>query len=72
MSASVNDAAFWSCRAAEARSVAGQMSDELCRNTMFALAARYERLANRATEGNVFGAVPSMNKAIDWSRAWKR
>ena len=57
MSVSVNDAAFWSCRAAEARAAAGQMSDELCRNTMLALAARYERLAKRATGGDVFGPV---------------
>ena len=53
MSVSVNDAAFWSCRAAEARAAAGQMSDELSRNAMLALAARYERLANRATGGDV-------------------
>jgi len=47
---SARNAEFWSCRAAEARSVAIQMSDEQCRKTMLALAARYERLADRATD----------------------
>jgi hypothetical protein len=43
---SASDAAFWSCRAAETRAVAAQMTDPLSRTTMLALAARYERLAN--------------------------
>jgi hypothetical protein len=69
MQLSANDAAFWSCRAAEARSVATQMSDELCRNTMLALAARYERLANRAVGGDIFGRARTDAVAVERSRS---
>ena len=55
---SASDAAFWSCRAAETRAVAAQMTDPLSRTTMLALAARYERLANFIErDGDVFGRV---------------
>ena len=40
-----DDPAFWHGRAAEARAAATQMSDPLSRTAMFALVARYERLA---------------------------
>jgi hypothetical protein len=65
-------AEFWSCRAAEARAAAAQMSDELSRNAMLALAARYERLANRATGGDVFGANRSAGVDIERSRPLER
>ncbi len=44
---SVNDPDFWRGRAIEAGAVAARMSDELSRTAMIALAARYERIANR-------------------------
>ena len=69
MPASANDAAFWSCRAAEARALAARMTDPLSRTTMLALAARYERLANRvATEVGTFGLTGSMGLAVERSR----
>ena len=40
---------FWRARAFEARAVAARMSDELSRTAMLALAARYDRLANRVS-----------------------
>lgn len=56
MSPSAFDPAFWHSRAAEARSDAAQMSDPLSRRVMIALAARYERLAHRATmKRDIFG-----------------
>jgi hypothetical protein len=51
MSVSANDPTFWRGRATEARAVAAKMTDEFSRDTMLAVAARYERLAN------VFGAT---------------
>jgi hypothetical protein len=64
-----NDPAFWRGRAAEARAVAAQMSDPLSRSAMFALAARYERLANRmATGAGVFGSAGSVGLAVERSR----
>jgi hypothetical protein len=63
-----NDAAFWSCRAAEARAAAAQMTDPLCRTTMLALAARYERLANRATAGDVSRTGRGRGLAVERSR----
>jgi hypothetical protein len=51
MPMSADDAAYWSCRAAEARAIAAQMTDPLSRTAMLALAARYERLANRIEKG---------------------
>ena len=68
MPLSANDAAFWSCRAAEARAVAAAMSDELCRNAMLGLAARYERLAKRVTGGDVFGAAGSSGLTVERPR----
>ena len=57
-----DDPAFWHRRAAEARAAATQMSDPLSRTAMFALAARYERLANRIEVGdNIFNGVGSMD-----------
>jgi hypothetical protein len=46
-----DDPIFWRGRAAEARVAARQMNDTLARSAMLALAARYERLANRITRG---------------------
>ena len=69
MPSSANDAAFWSCRAAEARAVAAQMTDPLSRTAMLALAARYERLANRVAIGlDTFGKAESTGLAIERSR----
>ena len=51
MPSSVNHPAFWQGRAAEARTVATQMIDPLSRSAMLALAARYERLADRMLRG---------------------
>jgi hypothetical protein len=55
---SVQDPEFWRGRAIEARAVATGMSDELSRTTMLALAARYERLANRTARGIKVWAQP--------------
>jgi len=53
--------AFWQGRAAEARAAATQMSDQLSRTAMLALAARYERLANRIEAGdNILNSAGSM------------
>jgi len=53
---SIHDPAFWEGRAIEARETALRMSDELSRTAMLALAARYERIANRIVRGlNIFG-----------------
>ena len=53
---------FWHGRAAEARAAATQMSDPLSRTAMFALAARYERLANRIEVGdNIFNGAGSID-----------
>jgi hypothetical protein len=51
MSSSPTDPTYWQGRAAEARAAATQMTDQLARTTMLALAARYERLAKLATTG---------------------
>jgi hypothetical protein len=57
-----DDPAFWHGRAAEARAAATQMSDPLSRTAVFALAARYERLANRIEAGgNIFNGAGSMD-----------
>ena len=50
MLTSSNDPTFWWGRAVEVRAVAARMSDPLSRRTMLALAATYERLANRIGE----------------------
>ena len=56
MPSSAYDPAFWHSRAAEARSAAAQMSDPLSRRAMIAVAARYERLAERAAmKRDIFG-----------------
>jgi hypothetical protein len=55
MSPSPSDPAYWQSRAAEARVAATQMTDQLARTTMLALAARYERLAKLATTGTAPG-----------------
>ena len=53
-----NDPAFWQRRAAEARAAAMHMRDPLCRSAMLALAARYDRLADRIVRGgNIFGTA---------------
>jgi len=46
-----SDPAFWQRRAAEARVAAIHMRDPLCRSAMLALAARYDRLADRIVRG---------------------
>jgi hypothetical protein len=48
---SVHDPDFWQGRAIEAYEAAARMSDELSRTAMLALAARYERIANRILKG---------------------
>jgi len=56
MLSSAHDPAFWRSRAVEARSAAAQMSDPLSRRAMIAVAARYERLADRAAmKRDIFG-----------------
>lgn len=63
MSSPPDDPAFWHGRAAKARAAATQMSDPQSRSAMLALAARYERLANRIVAGiNVFGAAKAEEK----------
>jgi hypothetical protein len=53
-----DDPAFWHGRAAEARAAATKMTDTLSRSAMLALAARYERLANRVVRGaDIFSGV---------------
>jgi hypothetical protein len=62
---SVNDPEFWQGRANEARAVAARMSDELSRTAMLALAARYDRIANRVVRGvNIFGSTGSAQLPI--------
>jgi hypothetical protein len=57
-----DDPVFWHGRASEARAAAAQMSDPLSRAAMLALAARYERLANRIEAGdNIFNGAGSMD-----------
>ena len=69
MPTSEDDAAFWGCRAAEARVLAAQMTDPLSRTTMLALAARCERLANRVARGvDTFGVTGSTGLAVERSR----
>ena len=66
---SVHDPEFWRGRAIEARAVAARMSDELSRTAMFALAARYDRIANRIVRGvDIFGSAGSAQLAIESSR----
>jgi hypothetical protein len=66
---SVHDPEFWRGRAIEARAIAARMSDELSRTAMLALAARYERIANRIVRGvDIFGAAGSAQLAIESSR----
>jgi hypothetical protein len=56
----VHDPGFWQGRAIEAREAAARMSDELSRTAMLALAARYERIANRIVRGvDIFGLAGS-------------
>jgi hypothetical protein len=63
---SVNDPEFWRGRAIEARAVAARMSDQLSRTTMLALAARYDRLANRIARGiEVLGTTGSAGQLGD-------
>jgi hypothetical protein len=63
MPLSANDLAFWQGRAAEARAAATQMTDPLSRSAMLALAARYERLANRILRGaDIFGTAGGMEE----------
>jgi hypothetical protein len=72
MPTSANDAAFWSCRAAEARAAAAQMVDPLSRSAILALAARYERLANRMERGvAAFGTTENTGPVIERSRPLK-
>jgi hypothetical protein len=66
---SLNDPEFWRGRAIEARTVAAQMSDELSRTTMLALAARYDRIANRMVRGvDIFRSTGSVQWPIEGSR----
>jgi hypothetical protein len=66
---SVNDPEVWRGRANEARAVAARMSDELSRTAMLALAARYDRIANRVVRGvNIFGSTGSAQLPIEGSR----
>jgi hypothetical protein len=46
----LNDPRHWRDRAEEARILAGQMSDDLSRQTMLRVAEDYERLAIRAAQ----------------------
>jgi hypothetical protein len=57
MPSSPTDPAFWQGRATEARTAAAEMSDPLSCTAMLALAARYERLANRIARGSDFFAT---------------
>ena len=69
MRASLNDPEFWRGRAIEARTVAAQMSDELSRTTMLALAARYDRIANRMVRGvDIFRSTGSVQLPSESSR----
>ena len=45
----INDPAHWRNRAEEARTLAEQMNDEVSKQMMLAIAADYEKLAERAT-----------------------
>jgi len=66
---SLNDPEFWRGRAIEARTVAAQMSDELSRTTMLALAARYDRIANRMVRGvDIFRSTGSVQLPSESSR----
>jgi hypothetical protein len=59
MSSAPDNPAFWYVRAAEARAAASQMADQLARTATLALAARYERLADRIARGrNIFWDHP--------------
>src|SRR5947209_19543930 len=56
MSSSASDPEYWQCRAAEARVAAARMTDALSRRAMISVAARYERLADRAAaKRDIFG-----------------
>ena len=62
----VHDPEFWRGRAIEARSAAAQMSDELSRTAMLALAARYERIAYRILRGlDIFRSAAGTHLPIE-------
>jgi hypothetical protein len=63
MPSSPDDPAFWQQRAAEARAATTQMSDQLSRTAMLALAARYQRVADRILNGGIFSGAGNPEKS---------